>query len=199
MSKNAEFDNKDDLLLASRAAAGSEGDLAELYRRYADPLFAFIAHRLGGQPDDVEDVFQETWLAALRSLSTYRGEGRMFYWLCGIARHKIADHRPSRRDAPIGEGQELSAERISALVDAGPLPEELLDRLETRAVVVEALAMLPDDYRTVLVARYVDGRSVEKTAQILGKSYKAVESLLSRARAALRTALIEVEREGRDG
>lgn len=198
MSRNAECDN-DDLLLAGRAAAGSEDDLAELYRRYADPLFAFISHRLGGRSDDVEDVFQETWLAALRSLSTYRGESRMFYWLCGIARHKIADHRPLRRDAWIGDGQELSAERMSALVDAGPLPEELLARLETRAVVVEALAMLPDKYRTALVARYVDGLSVEKTAQILGKSYKAVESLLSRARAALRTALIEVEREGRDG
>ena len=197
MSENAEqIENR---LLASRAAAGSETALATLYDRYADSLFAFIYHRLHGNRADAEDLFQDTWLAALRSLRSYRGQTPMLFWLCGIARHKIADHFP-RRVRVLGAGNPaISGDRLSALVDQAPLPEELVASTETRAVVVKALGLLPREYRAALLARYVNGQSVGEIADDLGRSYKAAESLLSRARGSLREALARADQESSDG
>jgi RNA polymerase sigma-70 factor (ECF subfamily) len=70
-----------------------------------------------------------------------------------------------------------------------PLPEEVLSQKATCLRVVEVLGQLPPDYRAALSARYADGSSVEEVARLLAKSYKATESLLSRARAAFRAAL----------
>lgn len=196
MSKNAEV--IEDRLLASRAAAGSEAALAALYDRYADPLFAFIYHRLHGNRADAEDVFQNTWLAALHSLRGFRGQTKLFFWLCGIARHKIADHYP-RRALVLGvDNPNISAERLSVLIDQAPLPEDLVTRIDTRTLVVKALALLPAEYRVALVARYVDGQSVGEIAEELCRTYKATESLLSRARTRMREALALAEREDDD-
>ena len=75
-------------------------------------------------------------------------------------------------------------------------PEELLRERATCLRVVEVLGLLPLDYRRALVARYADGQSVEEVARLLGRSYKATESVLSRAKEAFRLALsAETEEE----
>jgi RNA polymerase sigma-70 factor (ECF subfamily) len=196
MSENAEV--IEDRLLASRAAAGSEAALATLYDRYSDPLFAFIYHRLNGKRADAEDVFQDTWLAALHSLRAFRGQTKLFFWLCGIARHKIADHYPRRALVLDAGNPAMSGERLSTLVDQAPLTEDLVARIDTRTLVVKALALLPEEYRAALLARYVNGQSVGEIAEDLGKTYKAAESLLSRARTRMREALALAEREDAD-
>jgi len=197
MSENVE--QIEDRLLASRAAAGSEAALATLYDRYADPLFAFIYHRLHGNRADAEDIFQDTWLAALRFLPSYRGQTQMIFWLCGIARHKIADHFPRREMVLGADNPAISGDRLSALVEQAPLSEDLVARIDTRTVVVKALALLPWEYRAVLMARYVNGQSVGEIADELGRSYKAAESLLSRARAKMRETLALADQESSDG
>ncbi len=63
----------DDLSLASRVADGDECALEALYRRHADSLFAFVYHHLGGSRPDAEEVWQDTWAAAVASLRTYGG------------------------------------------------------------------------------------------------------------------------------
>jgi RNA polymerase sigma-70 factor (ECF subfamily) len=84
-------------------------------------------------------------------------------------------------------------------MDGGPLPEEILALKGTRLRVVEALAVLPDDYRRALVARYADQRSVGDVAKLLGRNYKATESLLGRARTAFRAAFLAESEEEHDG
>ena len=190
-------DSHDDVHSAQREATGSERDLARLYRRHADPLFAFIHHRLGDHCEDAEDIFQETWMAALRSLPVYTGQGGFFGWLCGIARHKIADRHPHRRRAPPATNHDLHRGRLGALMDERPLPEEFLMQLDTRLRALEALVVLPDDQRLALVARYAHHCTVQETARRLGKSYKATESLLSRAREGFRKAVERVDQECR--
>lgn len=187
-----------DLDLARRVAAGDEAALRVLYARHADLLFAFITHRLDGARPDAEEVWQDTLLAAIEKLSTYRGQSRLFTWLCGIARHKIADHI-RRRGRERGETfSALPPDQLARLMDAGPLPEELLLRCDVRVRVIEALAALPEEYRAALVARYADGQSVTEVAQRLGRTYKATESLLSRARGAFRAAFSAASEEDRD-
>jgi RNA polymerase sigma-70 factor (ECF subfamily) len=182
---------RDDLETARRIARGDARALEALYARYAEPLFAFIAGRLPSQAD-AEDAWQETWLSALRALPHFRGDSRLLTWLCGIARHKIADHHRRQGRHPEvagGSGAEAGAVDVSRLLDEAPLPDEILEREAVRLRVAEALAALPDDYREALVARYANGAAVETVALAIGRSYKATESLLSRAREALRTAL----------
>lgn len=178
----------EDLALASCVADGDEAALTVLYERHAEPLFAFVCHHLDGARPEAEEVWQDTLAAALRALPGYHGQSRLFTWLCAIARHKLADHwrgqnRTARRLVL------LPPEELARLMDEAPLPEELLTQRGTCLRVVELLGLLPHDYRTALVARYADGHSVKEVARILGKSYKAAESVLSRAKEAFRAVL----------
>lgn len=168
--------------LARKAAAGDPQALQDFFDRYADPLYAFIHHQLDGDAADAEDLWQETLLAAVRSLGSYRGESRLFTWLCALARFKVADfyRQRGRRPQPAPLDEETP--------DAGPHPEAAAVRGETLARVVETLAGLPPDYRAALVTRYAEGRSVADVARVLDRSYKAAESLLARAKSAFQQA-----------
>ena len=181
-----------DLALAHRAAAGDPAALEAFYDCYADPLYAFIYHHLGEPRIEVEEVWQETLVAAVGSMEAYRGESRLYTWLCSIARHKMADYC-RRLGRQLSHLNEAPLEQLEHLMDAGPLPEEELARRDVRLMVVEATASLPQDQRHAFVARYADGCSVAEIARQLGRSYKAVEALLGRARAAFREALANLE------
>lgn len=195
MWDDAESNNyPDDVSLARRVAAGDEAALEQFYANYADLLFAFVYHHLDGARQEAEELWQSTLLAALRSISTYRGQSSLFTWLCGIARHKIADHY-RRQKQPIEVFADMSEVEVASLMGTEPLPEECVMRRATRIRVVKALAMLSSDYQAALVARYVDERGVEEISHMLGRTYKAAESLLSRARIAFRDALAQLEEE----
>jgi RNA polymerase sigma-70 factor (ECF subfamily) len=183
----------EDVTLARQIAAGDEAALAIFYERYADSLFAFIYHNLNRSRADAEDVWQEVLLAALRSMPAYQGQARLFTWLCGIARHKIADHLRRQGRLPVDVFSDLPDAKLSAVMASMPLPEELVERQATRVRVIEAMALLGEDYHTALMARYAGDRGVDEVARLLGRTYKATESLLSRARVALREALAQLE------
>ncbi|MCJ7738231.1 MAG: RNA polymerase sigma factor [Anaerolineae bacterium] len=186
-----------DLGLAQRVAAGDEQALEMLYERYADSLFAFVVHQLAGPRQNAEDIWQDSLVAAFQSIGSYRGQARFFTWLCGIARHKIIDHLRRQRRSPVEQFSDLPEPRLSALIAAGPLPEEIVANRANRVRVVEALACLPQSYRTALTARYADGLNVGEVAAQIGRNYKATESLLSRARAAFRSVMRKLEEESR--
>ncbi len=187
-----EYDSRDNLGLVQRVASGDEDALESFFTRYADPLFAFIYHHLDESQQDAEELWQVTLLAAIRSLSTYRGQSSLFTWLCSIARHKIADHY-RRRTLPLDVFSDVSDVQLATLISSAPLPEEYLLQLDTRVQVVKALTALPEEYHSALVARYVEERSVREISQMLNKTYKSTESLLSRARLAFRETLLSLE------
>jgi RNA polymerase sigma-70 factor (ECF subfamily) len=178
----------DNLKLAARVSRGDADALNEFYARYADLVFAFILHRLAGARADAEEIWQDTFVTAIRVLPSYQARSRLFSWLCGIARHKVADYW-RRRNGTDGSVLTVSPECLLELMDSGPLPDEVLNQSALRVRVIEALAELPDDYRSALLARYAEESSVQEVARLLGRSYKAAESLLSRAKVALRSAL----------
>lgn len=185
---------KDDLDLAMRIGQGDTGAFNRLYDRHADLVFAFIYHLLDGARPDAEEIWQDTFVAALRALPGYRGQSQLSSWLCSIARRKVADFyrckgARTRTISSVAPGQLLD------LMDTGPLPDEVVQQGATRARIVEALAGLSTDYRDALIARYVEGQPVEAIARRLGRSYKATESLLSRGRAMLRELLTKTSEE----
>jgi RNA polymerase sigma-70 factor (ECF subfamily) len=182
------MDHEDDMDLAARVARGDNSALDQFCGRYGDLVFAFLYHQLHGARSDAEEVWQDTFVAALRALPGYRGQSRLSSWLCSIARRKVVDHL-RRQNRAVGRVSALPPEKLVELMDRGPLPDDLLRQDATRACVVAALAELPADYREALLARYADGCSVAEVARRLGRSYKATESLLSRAKAMLRDVL----------
>ncbi len=146
-----------------------------VFAQYGAALFRYCCCRCGGRADQADDLRQETLLAAVDGIAGFRGEVPLFAWLCGIARHKAADAARRQR-------------RLMPLDDAPGVPDAAAEagRWEVRERVIETLWALPEEYRSALLCRYVEGEDVMTVARRAGRGYKAAESLLSRARRAFR-------------
>jgi RNA polymerase sigma-70 factor (ECF subfamily) len=181
-----------DLALAKSVARGEITALEYFFAAYADPLFAFIHTHLDAPRAEIEEIWQETLVASLHSIETFDGRSQLFTWLCSLARHKVADfcRRKGRQNSLLAD---TPVEDLESLIDNAPLPEEVLKNRHTRLVVLEVLGNLPLEYRQALIIRYAEGCSVAELAQRLGKSYKATEALLMRAKSAFRRKLAAIE------
>ncbi len=179
----------DELALLQRIARGDEGALAKFYDRYVDEVYRFVYHQVGGNRQDAEDVTQDTFIAAINSLETFRGDSRLYVWLCGIAWRKASDLR--RRRDHVKTPRPASDDELFELHAAvDPLTvEEIAEREAVRRHVWNALQTLPPHYSQALTLKYLEGFKVSEIALIMGKSEKAVESLLTRARDAFRAQL----------
>lgn len=184
-----------------RAREGDAGALRLLAEEATGPVFSFCLPRLGGDRSACEDVVQETLVRALRDLAAYdpeRSGGDIFGWLTGLARNEIRRARTEGRRAvsldALWARVDGDLARAFDAIDTQPLPDEVLDRAETRALVHVAMSQLPSRYRDVLEAKYVAGRSVREMAAAIGDTEKAVESALGRARAAFRAAFDSISR-----
>jgi RNA polymerase sigma-70 factor (ECF subfamily) len=187
-----------DLDLARRISNGDEKALKNLYDNYADFLFAYITHLLNEAPRVViEDIWQETLLSAIKSMASFRGDSRLFTWMCGIAKRKVFDYCRERRAHT--HSNDLGYVYSNAnLIDTNILPEDYVLQRVTRQHVIKTLGILPVMYQIILIQRYIDGSSVEEIAKSIGKTYKATESLLSRARQAFKSAFIKLSNGERD-
>ncbi len=183
---------REDQTLIAGLRRGEREAWAEACGRFGDALYRYAFHLTGGESSWAEDIRQETLMAAAAAIHGYRGEAPFFGWLCAIARRKATDElrRRGRMDDPLPEDDESTG--VWNGLESEPLPEEWIERTELRADVVEALGNLPPDYQRLMIARYAEGMDVDALARRLGRSYKATESMLSRARAALRDQLKEV-------
>lgn len=194
--------NQDGALLA-RLKQGEAGAARELLERHLDALYEFVHWRLRGDRAATEDLVQDTLLVALEKLERFDGRSTLHAWLCGIARNKLREERRQRRALPIDElldAADPEIERVLAEVEREPLPEAVLEEQETRELVGAALSSLPLDYRQALIAKYVDELPVAEIARSTGKSEKAVESLLTRARTAFgRVVGLLAKRRGEAG
>jgi RNA polymerase sigma-70 factor, ECF subfamily len=174
------MDKEPQLLRAMRRSDPSAW--AAMYDRHVGNVFGFVFHLLGGDRSAAEDINQEVWLLAIDQFDRFDpGRGEFRNWLLGIARHRALRYR---RQA-LGDIPENSVDRTAD----GSSPLDLLAEVERAGVVRAALASLPEDHRRVLVDKYVSGLSVAEIAERSGRSAKAIESLLSRARAGFRDLL----------
>jgi RNA polymerase sigma-70 factor (ECF subfamily) len=160
---------------------------SRLLEEHLEPVYAFVHFRLGGRREEVEDVVQETFTAALAGIGSFDGRSSLQTWLCGIARNKIRASRARARPRSLEQALAESDPEIDAIladVAREPLPEHVLERKETRELVGATLSSLPADYREALLLKYVEGLSTDQLAARAQKSAKAAESTLTRARGA---------------
>ena len=160
--------------LHSAVLAGDEDAWRTLYEESYASLDAFVLWRAGGLRDLADDIIQETWLTGVRRIRDFKPQQAAFVtWLRGIAANLIRNHLRRQR-AP------LAVSRSSR--------DEVAHR-EQAEHIAQALAELPERYEAVLRAKYLDQESVQEIARNCNESPKAVESLLTRARQALREVL----------
>jgi len=147
-------------------------------------VYGFIYARVGGDQQAAEDLLQSTYLQAIRSADGFRGDSALETWLCTIAKRQIAAHYKAERRRWMlrsklqlieGEAEEETFELESALMEGD--------------AVITALGRLTVAHRQVLVLKYMDGLSTEEVAKELGRTSTQVQSLLQRARGALRREL----------
>jgi RNA polymerase sigma-70 factor (ECF subfamily) len=158
--------------------------------RHLHEVYGFVFHLVGGDRAVAEELNQETWLEALNGIDQCDAtRGSFRNWLFGIARRRVALYY--RRRALAGKATSFSGhfEESAELGALSVLPKDVLEQVEERAVVRAAILVLPDDRRKALLWKYVEGLSVETIAIRLGRTAKAVESLLSRTREQMRVLL----------
>src|SRR5262249_45545084 len=127
----------------------------------------------------VEDVVQEVFLAAWENLDKFKGDSPLRSWLLGIARHKVEDHYRKRL-------REFQFTKEEESLDSKPVSGHDLEKTQAERqageLMREVLATLPEAYSVVLLWRYWENRSLRDIAVQTGKTEKAIERLLARAR-----------------
>ena len=151
------------------------------YRRTLPRVYSYLLSRCGNDATLAEELTQQTFIAAVDLRSRYDGRSDTVTWLCGIARHKLADHfRRVERD----ERRRMRLEvREIQLAEAAHEPD-----LDDRAAIEDALRSLPVAQQAVLVFVVLDDLPVAEAARLMGRSASATQSLLHRARDGFRRA-----------
>jgi len=168
----------DDVALVTAVLQRDRKATAEFVDTYTDAVYAFIRQRLSPRLDLVEDLVQEVFIAAWENLNSFRGASPLRAWLLGIARHKVEDYYRRRLQSaqPLepATAEELPAEDLDM--------EGIADRERTERRARQVLEELPERYRVALQWRYWEKRSTRQMAKAVGRSEKAIERLLARAR-----------------
>jgi RNA polymerase sigma-70 factor (ECF subfamily) len=176
---NAGVDKLSDRDLVIEVLRKDRKATAEFVARHADHVYAYVRHRLIPRADLVEDLVQETFLAAWEGLGKFRGESSLRSWLLGIARHKVEDHYRKRlRELQFQDEDESASDEPASPHDL----EETLARRQAGQRTREILSSLPETHGLILLWRYWEKRSLREIAVQTGKTEKAVERLLARAR-----------------
>ncbi|HKE17621.1 MAG TPA: RNA polymerase sigma factor [Kofleriaceae bacterium] len=172
--------------VAERARAGERDAFRELIERTSPRIYR-LALRVLGDPDEADDVVQETYIRAWGSLEELRDPAAVMGWLSRVARNAARDRLRwwKRRPRESFDEAALPLARLVQQADSAPLADEQLAAAETGAAVARAVAALPDKHRVVLLLREADGMSYDEIAEALGVAVGTVESRLHRARAAL--------------
>ena len=160
------------IALVELARNGDSEAFGQLYDHYHASVYRFLYYRLGSVPL-AEDLTAETFFRALRSMSSFRWQGKDFgAWLMTIARNLTTDHFKAGRTR-----LETTTEDMSTLDSTTEGPEGAVLASLTNEALLGALGELPTEQRECLVMRFLQGLSIAETAEVLGRSPGAVKQL----------------------
>ncbi|KIF68590.1 RNA polymerase subunit sigma-24 [Streptomyces sp. AcH 505] len=173
---SADSDSARMMDLVERAQAGEADAFGRLYDQYSDTVYRYIYYRVGGKAT-AEDLTSETFLRALRRISTFTWQGRDFgAWLVTIARNLVADHfKSSRFRLEVTTGEMLDANEVARS------PEDSVLESLSNAALLEAVRKLNPQQQECVTLRFLQGLSVAETARVMGKNEGAIKTLQYRA------------------
>ena len=177
--------------IISQCLNGDPAIFGVLVDKYKESIYGIALSKLGNF-HDAQDITQETFIKAYRALANFRGESAFYTWLYRIAINTAKNYlvSQSRRppDTDIDAEDAVQFEGDSKLRETD-LPEQLVHRDELERVIYEAIDALPDDLRTAITLRELEGLSYEEIAQAMDCPIGTVRSRIFRAREAIEAKL----------
>jgi RNA polymerase sigma-70 factor (ECF subfamily) len=173
--------------LVKRVQRGDSAAFDLLVRKYQHRIVALIG-RYVADWSECQDVAQETFLRAYRALGNFRGDAQFYTWLHRIAvntakNHLVANNRrPPTDDIDVGDAEQFES---GLRLRDNDTPERELMRQQMEQTVMRAVEALPDELRTAITLREVDGLSYEEIAQRMDCPIGTVRSRIFRAREAI--------------
>ena len=153
----------------------------KIYKELALPLTKFVMKRMGAQEKEVEEVVEETIVAAWKGWNAFEHKSSYFTWLCRIALNKISDYY---RDQ-VNKNSRIVVPIIEALTEADSKslsPDEAMALKELRKSVNGCLDLMSPEKRKLLQFRYWYNLSYTEISKLLGISERAVEGQIYRAK-----------------
>ena len=187
-------DREVDQQLVARAQQGDKRAFELLVTKYQRKLGRLLS-RLVRDPAEVEDVTQEAFIKAYRALPQFRGDSAFYTWLYRIAINTAKNAVVSRDRSPVEYDLDRSGEEsydMQGRMKDAETPEALVLTDEIRAIVNAAIDALPEDLRTAIVLRELEGLSYEEIAAAMDCPVGTVRSRIFRAREAIDRRLREV-------
>ena len=176
-----------DQQLVARAQKGDTRAFDLLVKKYQHKILGLIGRYISDHAE-VQDVAQEAFIKAYRALGKFRAESAFYTWMYRIAINTAKNHLVSRGRRPPGSDLDINDAEIvdmsGRLADI-ETPEASIARDQLEAAVFEAIENLPDDLRTAITLRELDGLSYEDIAQIMHCPVGTVRSRIFRAREAV--------------
>lgn len=180
-------ENEVDQALILRVQQGDKAAFDLLVRKYQHKVAGLISRYISDW-SECQDVAQETFIRAYRALANFRGDSQFYTWLYKIAVNTAKNHlvaqkrRPPTDDIEVGDAEQFqSGERLRN----NDTPEHELLRQEIEMTVTHAVDQLPDDLRTAITLREVDGLSYEEISEAMSCPIGTVRSRIFRAREAI--------------
>lgn len=171
--------------LVERVQKGDKAAFDLLVRKYQHKVIKLISRYVRDQ-SEVHDVAQEAFIKAYRALANFRGESAFYTWLYRIAINSAKNYLLSRGRQPVYTESEVTYDNddfspISQQADTDT-PENILLGDEVKNVVAQAIDRLPEDLRTAIILRELEGMSYDEIAQTMDCPVGTVRSRLFRAR-----------------
>jgi RNA polymerase sigma-70 factor, ECF subfamily len=179
--------------LLERARKGDRDALETLLAHHQTQIYRF-GLKMCRDPEDAQDVLQDTLFAMARGVRDFRGASSVSTWLYTIARRFCIRKRRRSKFAP-ARTQSLDSDveiETARLADPAKGPDETLAGHEVEVALDQAIGALEPKYREVLLLRDVEGLTAPEVAEVLGLSVEAVKSRLHRARLSVRAQLAPI-------
>ncbi len=166
--------------LISKILKGNKRAKKKFYQYYKPRLVKYIQIKTPNK-QDAEEILQDTFMSAFLSLPNFKQDSSLYTWLCSIARHEIADFYRKKKIKTIVFSRLPFLENLFSEALG---PELKYKEKKIKEKISDSFGSLKKEYVQILKLKYIHNKSVKEIAKILGKSFKATESLLYRARKA---------------
>jgi len=188
----------EDKKLVQAAQRGDQAAMGALLEKYQDRLYRVVL-RMVSHRDDAAEVTQDAMLKVVKNITKFKGDSNISTWMIRIAMNQSISHLRRRKlrkttslDQTPGGDPNNRAMRHDLQDSAEPPPEMRVEQSEMVELLHQALEMLGEDFRSVIVLRDIDQMDYQQIAEVLDIPTGTVKSRLFRARLALRQQMMQL-------
>jgi RNA polymerase sigma-70 factor (ECF subfamily) len=171
-----------------KVGQGDRDAVTEFYNTHIDRIYSSVFNQVGRDHNVTQEIVQDTFLAAVKSVKNFKANSNVYTWLYSIANKKVADYYRSKyRKRQILLDMTLDVETAEDSIDYTINPVETTDNIQ---LIRQAMDSLPLHYKQMMISKYVEEMSTEDIAIAMDCTVKSVEGILSRAKKRLKSYLV---------